>query len=482
MLRTMSTSLRTRLAVKGATRALSSTAAAAAAAAAAGAGKFNKTTFREPDPSKPRLVLAYSGGLDTSCQLSWLAKEKGFEVCAYIADLGQDDVKNPADVEAICAKAEQSGAYCFYNEDLRSEFVEDYIHKVVRAGAIYEGRYLLGTSIARPCIGKRQIEVCRQEGANFVSHGSTGKGNDQVRFELCYLAMAPDIECVTLWRDREYLDKFKGRLDLIDYAESENIPVGATKKHSYSEDENLYHISYESGELEDPAYPGHHTEGGYPGLVLKKKSVSLLDAPDEPARLKIDFVEGNPVRVLNVDDGTEHTEPLPMFQYLNEIGGAHGVGRIDIVENRFVGMKSRGCYETPGGTVLSSAHLDLELLTMDREVMRIRDQLSLKYAELVYNGYWFSPEMDFLNSAMDHAQRHVTGSVDIQLHKGNVINVGRSSPLSLYSEDLVSMDKEGGFDATLSTGFIKTLSTRLKANVARSQLPGAPKTGTTTPV
>jgi argininosuccinate synthase len=451
-------------------------------AASTSAPKFNKTSFREPDPSKPRLVLAYSGGLDTSCQLSWLAKEKGFEVCAYIADLGQDDVKNPDDVAAICAKAEQSGAYCFYNEDLREEFVEDYIHKVVRANAIYEGRYLLGTSIARPCIGKRQIEVCRKEGAEFVSHGSTGKGNDQVRFELCYLAMAPDIECVTLWRDREYLDKFQGRLDLIDYAESMNIPVGATKKHSYSEDENMYHISYESGELEDPAYPGHHTEGGYPGLVLKKKSVSLLDAPDVPARLTIDFEQGNPVRVRNVDDGTEHTNPLAMFEYLNEIGGAHGVGRIDIVENRFVGMKSRGCYETPGGTVLNAAHLDLEILTMDREVMRIRDGLSLKYAECVYNGYWFSPEMDFLNNAMDHAQRHVTGSVDVQLHKGNVINVGRSSPLSLYSEDLVSMDKEGGFDATLSTGFIKTLSTRLKANVARGQLPGAPTTGTTTPV
>lgn len=261
-----------------------------------------------------------------------------------------------------------------------------------------------------------------------------------------------------------------------------NIPVGATKKHSYSEDENMYHISYESGELEDPAYPGHHTEGGYPGLVLKKKSVSLLDAPDVPARLTIDFEQGNPVRVRNVDDGTEHTNPLAMFEYLNEIGGAHGVGRIDIVENRFVGMKSRGCYETPGGTVLNAAHLDLEILTMDREVMRIRDGLSLKYAECVYNGYWFSPEMDFLNNAMDHAQRHVTGSVDVQLHKGNVINVGRSSPLSLYSEDLVSMDKEGGFDATLSTGFIKTLSTRLKANVARGQLPGAPTTGTTTPV
>lgn len=261
----------------------------------------------------------------------------------------------------------------------------DYIHKVIRANAIYEGRYLLGTSIARPCIGKRQIEICRREEAGFVSHGSTGKGNDQVRFELCYLAMAPDIECVTLWRDREYLDKFKGRLDLIDYAESMNIPVGATKEFSYSEDENMFHISYESGELEDPAYPGHAVD--YPGLVLKKKSVGLLETPDVPARLTIDFKEGTPSRVFNVDTQEEYTDSLSMFHYLNQIGGQHGVGRIDIVENRFVGMKSRGCYETPGGTILHAAHLDLECLTMDREVMRIRDGLSLKYTELVYNGY-----------------------------------------------------------------------------------------------
>ena len=440
----------------------------AAYAAMSSAGKFNKTEFRKPDPSKPKLVLAYSGGLDTSCQLSWLAKEKGFEVCAYIANLGQADVRDPADVDAICAKAEASGAYCFYNEDLRSEFVTDFIQKCVRANAIYEGRYLLGTSMARPCIGRRQIEICREESAGFVSHGSTGKGNDQVRFELCYLAMAPDIQCVTLWRDRDYLAKFEGRQDLLDYAESQGIPVTATKKHSYSEDENMMHISYESGELEDPAFPGH--ANSYPGLVLKKMSKDLKDTPDEPARLTMDFESGDPVRVLNVDDGTELTDPLDIFLYLNEIGGEHGVGRIDIVENRFVGMKSRGCYETPGGTILHKAHLDLELLTMDREVMRIRDGLSLKFAELCYNGYWFSPEMDFLNTAMDHAQGVVTGSVDIMLSKGNVLNVGRSSPLSLYNQDLVSMDKEGGFNPEISTGFIQTLSTRLKANKARDAL------------
>ena len=430
---------------------------------------FNKTSFREPDPVKPRLVLAYSGGLDTSAQLSWLVNEKGFEVCAYIADLGQDDVLDPSDVEAISAKAKQSGAYAFYCEDIRKEFVTDFVFKSIRANGVYEGRYLMGTSIARPMIGKRQMEVVANEGAKYVSHGSTGKGNDQVRFEMCYYSIDPTVECVTLWRDPEYLGKFKGRLDLIEYAEQMNIPVGATKKHSYSEDENLMHISYESGELEDPSFPGHKEE--YPGMVLKKKTRDIKDCPDEPAKLTIDFEAGTPVRVHNYDDGTEHTDPLDLYLYLNEIGGVHGVGRIDIVENRFVGMKSRGCYETPGGEILQRAHLDLETLTMDREVMRIRDSLSLKFTELCYNGYWYSPEMDFVNHAMDYAQRNVTGSVDIQLHKGNVINRGRSSPIhSLYNQDLVSMDIEGGFDATISTGFIKTLSTRIKASKRRDEI------------
>lgn len=432
--------------------------------------KFNKTLFREPDPSKPKIVLAYSGGLDTSCQLSWLAKEKGFEVCAYIADLGQDDCKTEADKEEIKRKAEMSGAYSFYCEDLRKDFVENYVYKSIRGNGLYEGRYLLGTSVARPCIGKRQIEICWEEGARHISHGSTGKGNDQVRFELCYLGMDPDINCVTLWRDRDYLDKFEGRRDLLDYAEQHGIEVTQTKKHSYSEDENIFHISYESGELEDPAFPGCGNE--YPGLVLKKKTRDIVDTPDTPANLTIDFVEGNPVKVCNHEDGREETDSLKIFEYLNEIGGIHGVGRIDIVENRFVGMKSRGCYETPGGTVLYAAHLDLETLTIDREVMRMRDQLSVKYAELIYNGLWFSPEMEFLNVGMDNAQKYVTGSVDLRLHKGNIINRGRSSPVSLYNEDLVSMDIEGGFNPEMSTGFIHTLSTRLKATSAREKLSG----------
>jgi len=430
----------------------------------------SRTRFREPDPNKPRVVMAYSGGLDTSCQLSWLTKEKGFEVCAYIADLGQDDVLTDEMVEAISAKAETSGAYAFYCEDIKKEFVTDFVFKMLKTSALYEGRYLMGTSIARPCIAKRQVEICWEEGAQWVSHGSTGKGNDQVRFELCYLGMDPNLTAITPWREPEYFKRFEGRQDLIDYATQQEIPVGATKEHSYSEDENLMHISYESGELEDPAYPGHAVD--YPGLVLRKKSVDIMDAPDTPCNLTIEFERGEPVKVTNVDDGTVVTDPLELYLYLNKVGGEHGVGRIDIVENRFVGMKSRGCYETPGGTILHSAHLDLEVLTMDREVMRIRDTLQVKFTELVYNGAWFSPEMDFLMTAMEKAQEPVKGEAFIRLHKGNVLNLGRRSPYTLYDADLVSMDKAGGFDPVNSTGFINTLSTRLKASRARDKKNG----------
>jgi len=515
-----------------------------------GFAALNGTHFREPDPSKPRLVLAYSGGLDTSCQLSWLAKEKGYEVCAYIADLGQDDTLDQSAIDAIREKAEISGAYAFYCEDLKEDFVENYVFKSIQASALYEGRYLLGTSIARPCISKRQVEICKAEKATHISHGSTGKGNDQVRFELAYLGMDPTLTCVTMWRDPEYLETFQGRLDLIDYAEREGIPVSATKKVSFryrcacglslrracpltdrrplpppppppparlaaarartctcdaSEDENCMHISYESGELEDPAFPGHTQE--YPAEMWKK-TTPLEDTPDTPCNLTIDFVKGNPVKVTNVDDGTVVTGSLDLFLYLNKVGGEHGVGREDIVENRFVGMKSRGCYECPGGAILYRSHLDLETLCMDREVMRIRDGLTVKFSELAYNGFWFtcvaahrlpaaprhatrtpharssrtfaadshlsdsnpyarSPEMTFLRSTMELSQKAVTGSVDVRLFKGNVINRGRSSPFSLYNQDLVSMDIEGGFNAEMSTGFIQTLSTRLKASAAR---------------
>ncbi|GBG23804.1 Argininosuccinate synthase [Hondaea fermentalgiana] len=433
-------------------------------AAAAGGRQFNRTEFRKPDESKPKLVLAYSGGLDTSTQLAYLVNELGFEVAAYIADLGQDDVKTEEDKEEIKRKAELSGAYAFYCEDLRQEFVDDFVYPMIAANAIYEGRYLLGTSIARPAIGKRQVEICHNEGATHISHGSTGKGNDQVRFELCYLGMDPNLKCVTLWRDPTYCDKFQGRQDLIDYASQFNIPISQTKKHSYSEDENMLHISYESGELEDPAFPG--TED-YPGMVLKKKSREIMDTPDQPVDLTISFESGIPSKVVNKTEGKEITGSLEIFDYLNTIGGEHGVGRIDIVENRYVGLKSRGCYETPGGSILYAAHHDLELLCLDREVMRIRDQLSLKYAELVYNGYWFSPEMAYLKHSMEYAQRTVTGEAHIRLHKANIMCRGRSSPNSLYSEALVSMDEHGGFDPTAGTGFINTLANRLKATKKR---------------
>lgn len=429
--------------------------------------------FRQPDAKKPKLILAYSGGLDTSTQLAYLAHEKGFEVCAYIADLGQADVDSMDAIEEIAEKAKQSGAYAFYCADLRREFVKDYVYRAISANALYEGRYLMGTSVARPCIAKKQVEIAWAEGAEFVSHGSTGKGNDQVRFELCYLGMDPKLQCVTLWREPEYLAKFEGRQDLLDYAEQRGIPVTATKKHSYSEDENIMHISYESGELEDPAFPGVSSGNEYPGLVLKKKTVDIDDAPNVPLGLEIDFEKGQMVAIREYDPkGTLirsdiSRDPLSLYARLNEVGGEHGVGRIDIVENRYVGMKSRGCYETPGGTILMAAHLDLELLTLDREVMRLRDSFALKYAELVYNGFWFSPEMKLLNCMVDHTQKVVDGTVGIQLYKGHVKCRGRSSPKSLFNQDLASMDAAGDFVPQNSTGFIQTLSTRLKASRVR---------------
>ena len=275
----------------------------------------------------------------------------------YIANLGQDDCASKEAQEEICAKAETSGAYCFYNEDVREDFVSNYVFKGVSHNCLYEGRYLLGTALARPCIAKRQTEIAWNEGAQFVSHGSTGKGNDQVRFELCYLGMDPTLKCVTLWRDPEYLAKFQGRQDLLDFASSHGIPVGATKEFSYSEDENIMHISYESGELEDPAYPGNKVE--YPGLVMRKKTVDIMAAPDAPANITIHFDQGTPVRVVNEAEGVDVSNPLELFAYLNKVGGEHGCGRIDLVENRYVGMKSRGCYETPGASVLFAAHRDL---------------------------------------------------------------------------------------------------------------------------
>ena len=399
-----------------------------------------------------KVILAYSGGLDTSCILKWLI-DKGFEVIAYMADVGQDE-----NFEEAREKALKIGATKVYVEDLKEELVTDYIFPAFSANILYEGRYLLGTALARPLIAKRQIEIAEKEGAKYVSHGSTGKGNDQVRFELSFYALNPDIKVIAPWKDEEFLNQFKGRTDLINYAKEHDIPLSVTLKKPYSIDENLLHISFESGILEDPNL---EPEGD-----MFKFTVSPKDAPDKETKIEIHFKDGIPVKVVNLDDGTIKTKPLELFTYLNDLGRTNGIGRIDIVENRFVGIKSRGVYETPGGTILRAAHMDIERIAMDREVMRIRDMLTPKFSELVYNGFWFSPEMDFLMAAIKKSQEVIDGVVKLTLYKGNVMVTGRTSPSSLYDQDLSSMDIEGGFDQKDSEGFIKINAIRLMAHHA----------------
>ena len=401
---------------------------------------------------KKKVVLAYSGGLDTSVILKWLI-ERGYEVIAYVADVGQDD-----DFEAVRRKALRIGASAVFIEDLREELVTDYIFPMIKAGAVYEGQYLLGTAIARPLIAKRQVEIADREGTTCVSHGSTGKGNDQVRFELAYYALAPWIEVIAPWKTREFLDEFNGRPDLLAYAERHGIDVKTTAAKPYSEDDNLLHISHEAGVLEDPAYEAPED--------IYSKTVAPERAPDRPTRIEVTFKDGIPRRVLNLDDGTVVEQPLALFEYLNRLGSANGIGRLDIVENRFIGIKSRGIYETPGGTILHKAHRDIEGIAMDREVMRLRDMLSAKLAELIYNGFWFSPEMEFLMSAVDKSQELIDGQVRLKLYKGGVYVTGRTSPSSLYDKELSSMDVEGGFDQKDSEGFIKINAIRLMAHAA----------------
>jgi argininosuccinate synthase len=399
-----------------------------------------------------KVVLAYSGGLDTSVILKWLV-EKRYEVIAYVADVGQQE-----DFEKVRAKALKTGAARVYVEDLKEEFVTGYIFPIIKANALYEGRYLLGTAIARPLIAKRQIEIANRENASWVSHGATGKGNDQVRFELSYYALKPGIKILAPWKDAEFLGTFKGREDLLQYAAAHGIQVQATAGKPYSEDENLFHISHEAGILEDPALE--------PAKDVYSKTVDPEDAPEKPARIVIEFKDGIPVRVENLDDGTEETAPLALFTYLNKLGSTHGIGRVDMVENRFVGIKSRGIYETPGGTILHVAHMDIEGVAMDREVMRLRDMLSAKLAELVYYGFWFSPEMDFLMAAIDKSQEIIDGKVFVKLYKGNVFVTGRTSTSSLYDQDLSSMHIEGGFNQQDSAGFIRISAVRLMAHNA----------------
>lgn len=397
-------------------------------------------------------MLAYSGGLDTSVILKWLIN-KGYEVIAYVADVGQND-----DFEAVREKALAIGASSVIIEDLKREFVTDYIFQAVKANAVYEDRYLLGTALARPLIAKKQIEAAIEYEADYVAHGATGKGNDQVRFELAYYALKPDIKVISPWKDTEFLSQFQGRSDMIRYAAGHRIPVKASISKPYSEDDNLMHISHEAGILEDPLY--------FAGKDILQKMAMPMDAPDKETHISITFKDGIPVNVTNKDDGTSFSDPLELFTYLNRLGGANGIGLLDMVENRFVGIKSRGIYETPGATILYAAHKDIEGIAMDREVMRLRNMLAPVFAELVYNGFWFSPEMEFLKAAMDKSQEVIDGVVHMILYKGNIIIEGRESPSSLYNKELSSMDIEGGFNQADSLGFIRINAIRLMAHHA----------------
>jgi len=400
--------------------------------------------------SKGRVLLAYSGGLDTSCILVWLI-EQGYEVIAYMANIGQEE-----DFEAARAKAMQIGAKNVYIEDLRQTFVDELIFPAIQANAVYENVYLLGTSLARPVIARSQMEIASRENCQFVSHGCTGKGNDQVRFELAYYALKPSIKVIAPWRIPEFYERFPGRQSLLDYAAQKGIPVFQTKSKPWSTDENLFHISYEAGILEDPNVT--------PPKDMWKLTVDPEDAPNTPERITITFNHGIPVKVVNNDDGTTKTDSLDLFIYLNTIARRNGIGRIDIVENRFIGIKSRGCYETPGGTILRAAHIDLEGLVLDRQVRALRDQfITPQFSQLLYNGQYFSPEREFLSASLEASQKSVSGEVKLKLYKGNVIVEGRKSDTAkLYDMEESSMDVQGGFSPIDSEGFIKIQSIRLK--------------------
>jgi len=389
-----------------------------------------------------KVVLAYSGGLDTSVILRWLIETYKCEVIAFVADIGQKD-----ELDGLREKALNTGASKVYIDNMQEEFVRDFVFPALRANAIYEGSYLMGTSLARPLIAKRQIEIAGVEGADAVSHGATGKGNDQVRFELTYNALNPDINIISAWRDPNWI--FDSRGSMIDYAQKHRIPVTSTKEKPYSSDRNLLHISHEGGILEDP-----WIEPKEDMFVL---TVSPEAAPDTVTYVEIDFAKGNPVAINGVKMSAAR-----LLHRMNEMAGTNGIGRVDMVENRFVGMKSRGVYETPGGTVLWAAHRAVESITMDREVMLMRDSLIPKYAQLVYSGFWYSPEMKVLQKFIDETQENVTGTARLKLYKGNCVVVGRKSPCSLYSEEFVTFEKDMVFDQKEATGFIKLNALRMK--------------------
>ncbi len=403
-----------------------------------------------------KVVLAYSGGLDTSIILKWLIL-KGYDVIAFLADVGQKE-----DFEAAKAKALSLGASKVYIEDLKEEFVTDYIYPAFAAGAIYEGRYLLGTSLARPLIAKAQIEVAQKENAAFVAHGATGKGNDQIRFELTYYALQPDIQVLAPWKMPEFLSEFKGRSDMLDFADKHQIPVTASRKKPYSEDDNLLHISHEAGILEDPS--------AICDEEIYSRTVSPEKAPDTAEFVNLTFKNGHPICLKFLDGGKVVEGSLPIFNALNDLGSKHGIGRLDMVENRFVGIKSRGVYETPGGAILKAAHQDLCGLTIDREVMRLYELFAGKISDLIYNGFWFSPEMDVLSSAAKKIQENVEGDVTLKLYKGVAYPVARTSAKSLYNSELSSMDIEGGYNQVDAGGFIRINAIRLKAHHAIKSL------------
>ena len=426
-----------------------------------------------------KIVVAYSGGLDTSVLLTWLKETYSAEVIAYCADVGQGD-----ELDGLEEKALTTGASKCFIGDLREEFARDYIFPMFQANAVYEGRYLLGTSIARPCIAKGMLDIALQEKADAISHGATGKGNDQVRFELSAASLAPQVEVIAPWRQERFRQQFPGRSEMIAYAEEHDIPVQASMKKPYSMDRNLLHISFEAGMLEDPWYDGT-TEADRDMYVL---SVSPEEAPDQPHYIQLLFEKGDAigfqaegqdellasledVTVEGERDGYALLSPYGMMRVLNTLGGQHGIGRVDIVENRFVGMKSRGIYETPGGTILLAAHRDLETLTMDREAMQVRDSLIPKYAQLVYNGFWFAPERLALQALVTETQQTVSGEVRLKLYKGNIMTAGRRSTLSLYSEDVATMEggAEHAYNQDDATGFISLNALRLKASARQGR-------------
>ncbi len=400
-----------------------------------------------------KIVLAYSGGLDTSVIVKWLKETYDAEIITFAADIGQEE-----ELKGLSQKAKKTGASKHYTLDLVEEFARDFIFPMVRANAVYESQYYLGTSIARPLIAKAQLDIAKKENADTVSHGATGKGNDQCRFELTYAAMAPELKIIAPWKIDEFRELFPGRAEMIAYCQKHNIPVEASLKKPYSMDRNLLHISYEAGILEDPWFDPTTPEN----KGMFKLSVSPEDAPDKAEYVELEFEKGNCIAVNG-----KKLSPAGVMKALNKLGGKHGIGRVDLVENRFVGMKSRGVYETPGGTILMHGHRQVETLTMDREVMHIRDSLVPKYAELVYYGFWFAPEREALQVLIDETQKFVSGTVRLKLYKGNVITTGRKSKYSLYDSQIASMEGvKSTYNQNDATGFIRLNGLRLRARHA----------------